>query len=506
MDRCLLALLLSALSIPAQGTWPLPENMVEVPAGKYRIGVEGKEVKDLAKRLGYAEKAGRLVEHWRSVPSHVHDLPGFFIDRNEVTCAWYAMFLEAHPGVSYPKWWDRGKKRWRDLWPGRKVPAGWENLPVTGITFAEAEMFARWIGRRLPTEFEWESAARYSGAQDDPRYFPWGLAHPGNPILRANSELAHELEDRRTRQPPLLDVGTFGDGRSFLGLHDLAGNAAEMTTSPWIPYPRFKPIELERRRTTNDFDVGNIVVRGGHALHPDLSLTTYFRLGFPRHVRSRFVGFRTAASKTRGKDQVQWLLEDVNVTLAMQNHPLLRSDTRAKRRRPELESEDARQFTALGCGGWNPFDDLPIKAKFVTLVNRRTNDLRSVTALRIAANKEPVLLGVLTLDYRVKKPEMPAGRYLVLWQRRHHADVKLPSGKTERKPVPAAVILKGFGDNKTEVRVEDHLVHLTGKSVGNRLRLADDKRLTCVMSWPSGPGRRALEVVFSLQMGRIQLR
>lgn len=140
-------------------------------------------------------------------PPHHRELPAFYIDRTEVTVAQYARFLAA---------------------TGRAAPAGWnesqpppktENLPITNIRWADALEYALWAGKRLPTEAEWEKAARGR----DGRRFPWG---PADAPLRRN------LESGKLRP-----VGSFPDGASPCGALDLSGNAWEWTADWFEPYP-----------------------------------------------------------------------------------------------------------------------------------------------------------------------------------------------------------------------------------------------------------------------------
>lgn len=499
MIRILPTLLLLACPLPAQPDWPLPTGMASVPARTYRIGVDDQEVRDLVRKLGYGERFERAINHWSSVPAHQHALDAFYIDQNEITCKQYESFLQAHPEIPAPRYWDKGKKEWVEMWLQRRVPNFWENVPVTGISYQEARRFARWIGRRLPTEFEWEAAARYSPETNDRRYFPWGSARPGHPVVRANSELAFENENRKHLSIPLMEVGSFDEGRSFLGLNDVAGNAAEMTESAWIPYPGYQPFRFNNRENRADFDQDYIVVRGGHALHPELSLTTYFRLGFPQCARTQWVGFRTAMSKVRGQDQVNWLLEDVGVTLAMQDYPLLASDRREKRRRPVLEAEDPRQFTSFVSGGLDPIKGTASKARYITLANRKTRDLRSKTSMRVASTTGPALLGILVVDHQIHEPDIAPGRYIVSWRQAHRGEVKLEDGTMKPTRLPAAIILRAIGRNGEEIRFEDH--HLRVNAPKGRTRMDLDRetgRILCVMSWPDRTGRRAFEVSFGL--------
>ncbi len=159
---------------------------------------------------------------------HLMYVGGYRIGRYLVTNAAYARFLEAHPQIpvpyvnadwAYPYNWDPDR---------RTYPEGKANFPVTLITYEEAEAYCRWVGGRLPTEEEWERAAR----GDDGRTFPWGEAAEAQ---RANV--------RETGLGSITPVGCFLEGTSPYGLFDAAGNVWEWTSS--------------------DFNAQTKVIRGG---------------------------------------------------------------------------------------------------------------------------------------------------------------------------------------------------------------------------------------------------
>jgi sulfatase-modifying factor enzyme 1 len=143
------------------------------------------------------------------------DVQPFFVDRFETTNEEFARFVRS-PGFSPASpqtlfGWARGPN-------GREVPRGREHHPVVDVTFADAAAYARFCGKRLPTEVEWRVAAR---KLSDSRY-PWGQGFSTN---RCNS-LACGIGDTTI-------VGTFESGQNDWGCYDFAGNVAEMVdTSP----------------------------------------------------------------------------------------------------------------------------------------------------------------------------------------------------------------------------------------------------------------------------------
>ncbi len=192
----------------------------------------------------------------RSLPRGTADVPGFFIASKETTCGEYAAFLSAIPAdearALVPKWRGRGVF-WREgpEAPYRLPPEWPPERPVTGVTHEAAVRYARWKaeteGRpyRLPTESEWEKAARAAGAY----LFPWGddFDPKGTPRL-ANVGFAGAGEQEL--RP--ATVGSRPMDRSLHGVLDLMGNAAEWTASRYAADSRY------------------VVVRGGAWLeYPD---------------------------------------------------------------------------------------------------------------------------------------------------------------------------------------------------------------------------------------------
>ncbi|MFQ6041826.1 MAG: SUMF1/EgtB/PvdO family nonheme iron enzyme, partial [Candidatus Poribacteria bacterium] len=146
--------------------------------------------------MGSSEEVGDPDEH----PQHTVSLDAYYIDQFEVTNAKYAKFMNdtGHPP---PKMWGQ---------PYFNKP----NLPVVGITWFDAQAYCKWAEKRLPTEAEWEKAARGT----DGRIFPWGN---DSDQKKANVEMS---------VGHLTDVGSYPAGASSYGVYDMAGNVAEWVT------------------------------------------------------------------------------------------------------------------------------------------------------------------------------------------------------------------------------------------------------------------------------------
>lgn len=145
------------------------------------------------------------------IPRHRVDLPAYYIDRYEVTNAQYAQFVDANHEVYLPA-------PWRERDARRLEP----NHPVSDTDFYDAEAYCRWAGKRLPTEEEWEKAAR--GPAGLP--YPWGAAF--------SADRANTMESGLNWSRP---VGSYPQGASVYGVEDLIGNVWEWTSSWYQAYP-----------------------------------------------------------------------------------------------------------------------------------------------------------------------------------------------------------------------------------------------------------------------------
>jgi formylglycine-generating enzyme required for sulfatase activity len=166
-------------------------------------------------------------------PAHPVELSPFFIDRYEVTNARFEKFIAAKGYESLGFWSEEGRK-WLET-SKRKLPEGFEDLkksigkdfllhPVVGISWYEAEAFANFEGGRLPTEAEWERAARGR----DGRTYPWG------------NEFKDGFTDTIDPKARTRTVGGNPADVSAEGLFDMGGNVAEWTASRFEGYPGTK--------------------------------------------------------------------------------------------------------------------------------------------------------------------------------------------------------------------------------------------------------------------------
>jgi sulfatase modifying factor 1 len=218
--------------------------MVEIPAGPFIMGNDEGDAED--------------------APAHEVDLPTFEIDKFEVTNADFAVFADETSYVTFAE--KQGMSSWRDEWG-----IGEDNHPVVAVTWEDAKAYCEWLGKRLPTEAEWEKAARGT----DGRIFSWGNKWDPN---KAN------VKDRGLRGTAA--VGSFGEGASPYGVEDVVGNVWEWTADWYQPYPG---------NTTQDPYYGEKfrVTRGGGWFDVEPQATTFNRnAADPNRTANDDLGFR----------------------------------------------------------------------------------------------------------------------------------------------------------------------------------------------------------------------
>ena len=271
----------------AEGT----KGSVRVPGGTYWIGVDAAEVAALVSADPASANDQRSA--YASTPRHQVTVSDFEIDVCEVTCREYAAFLREHPALPAPHY-DAPSGR-VELWPHRAVPEGCDDLPVMAVSADEAAQYAAWRGRRLPTEAEWEVAARFTTIEGERRYWPWTDA------------VAAVLEDRPRSSAKggvnfalLHPVGTRPDEASFLGIQDLAGNVSEWTSSRFLAYDGFQNVTLgDTSMRATQFNEERVVLRGAHEHDRGLTRTTFLRCGRWRVPSGKSRVRRMAAHRRR---------------------------------------------------------------------------------------------------------------------------------------------------------------------------------------------------------------
>ena len=232
-------------------------------------------------------------------PGHLVDVPSFYLDTTPVGNAAYAAFIEAG-GYRDPRWWHPRGWEWRSS-TGKEAPAFWYreggqwmrrrfgrvepvpmDEPVQHVCWYEADAYARWAGRRLPTEAEWEKAASWDPVAERKRRLPWGDS--GEADAHAN------VGQRRHRPAPL---GSYTGGASAYGVRQLIGDVWEWTSTGFDGYPGFRAFPYKEYSEVFFGGEYKVLKGGSWATHPLSARPTFRNWDFPIR-RQIFSGFRCA--------------------------------------------------------------------------------------------------------------------------------------------------------------------------------------------------------------------
>ena len=196
---------------PPEPTLPrAQEGQVYVPGGTFTMGIAGSE----------------------AAPAHQVTLGPFFIDAYEVTNAEWQVCVEANACSEPRTLLNYEGERYYDN-------PDFANYPVTSITWFEAASYCTWSGGRLPTEAEWEMAARWDPITQELNLYPWGDEPLEGHANTCGAECPLPSSNPSIQDPfPLAaPVGSFEEGISAVGAYDMAGNVAEWVADWFGPYP-----------------------------------------------------------------------------------------------------------------------------------------------------------------------------------------------------------------------------------------------------------------------------
>jgi ergothioneine biosynthesis protein EgtB len=273
------------------------EGMAEIEGGLFWMGY-GNEVQRPKSKVQSLTNYEFAFDNEK--PAHQVFLQDYALDRALVTNGDFLEFIRDHGYQDFRWWFSEGWETVnREKW---QAPLYWElhdnewmirdfsglhsasskaNEPVSHVSFYEASAFAKWTGKRLPTEAEWEKAATFEPNAGEFRTFPWGDA----PIDESKGNL---FENGLWAPAP---VGSFPAGQNAFGCNQMIGDVWEWTTSDYIPYPGFKS---EFDEYNDKWFVNQKVLRGGSYATPRIHVRSTYRNFFHAHERWMTSGFRCA--------------------------------------------------------------------------------------------------------------------------------------------------------------------------------------------------------------------
>ncbi len=262
---------------------PVRAQLIEIEPGSATLGLDGARTAEFGWDNEY--------------PAHEEHVERFAIDNINVTNRDFQRFIEAggyqhrslwddeawdwkeREGVTHPAFWRREGNLWmyRTMFGDIRLPEHW---PVY-VSHAEASAYAKWLGRRLPTEAQFHRAAYGVPKSSEQRAYPWGDAFPAAP---------HGNFDFRHWDP--VPVGSHPAGASAFGVHDLVGNGWEWTRSTFAPFEGFTPMPFYPGYSANFFDGKHFVMKGGSPRTAACMLRRSFRNWFQPHYPYVYATFR----------------------------------------------------------------------------------------------------------------------------------------------------------------------------------------------------------------------
>jgi ergothioneine biosynthesis protein EgtB len=253
---------------PMRSTVSQFSQMITIPSGEFLRGCDRVQAQD-------NERTVQKIY-----------LDSYQIDTYPVTCKEYQRFIEKG-GYDDPNHWSKEGWQWKQenlitkplYWIASEERA---DHPVYGVSWYEASAYANFIGKRLPSEAEWEKAASWDEAAQNQRLYPWGEDLPD--INRCN------YGNQIGQTTP---VTHYDPGKSAYGCRDMLGNVWEWTDSCFAPYPHFQPYPYPGYSQVY-FDQQHRVLRGGSWATGTWGLRNSFRNWYHPWVRQILAGFRCA--------------------------------------------------------------------------------------------------------------------------------------------------------------------------------------------------------------------
>jgi len=273
------------------------EGMAEIDGGLFWLGY-GNQLQSPKSKVQSPSNYDFAFDNEK--PAHQVFLQDFAIDRALVSNGDYLAFIHDSGYQDFRWWFSEGwevvnREQWRaplywelhdDEWmirdfAGLHAANSKANEPVSHMSYYEASAFAKWAGKRLPTEAEWEKAATFDPKTGERIAFPWG----NEPLDISKANL---FENSLWAPAP---IGAFPAGQNRYGCHQMIGDVWEWTNSDYVPYPGFKS---EFDEYNDKWFVNQKVLRGGSYATPQIHVRSTYRNFFHAHERWMVSGFRCA--------------------------------------------------------------------------------------------------------------------------------------------------------------------------------------------------------------------
>lgn len=424
------ALTATSLTTPRGDELVGPPGLAEVEGGKTKIGVDAKEIVPIIEETRFTKLVGET-------PKHDVKVDDFFLMVTEATNEQYRQFVETtgskpprswaeaainteiaafnereglrikelreqgtppheivrqkFDAAAQARWWD---ENWSDQEYG--VPEGKSDHPVVFVSYGDSVQYARWAGLRLMTEEEFQRAGR----GDTDRAFVWG----------ENFELAFCATVERNVDST-HPVGSFPDGATPQGIHDLCGNVWEWTSSPYVAYPKYKPLSVKigghKETALATWDANQRVAVSGCYKTPKEAARLTVRRATERFQATDSMGLRCASSKQPGLDVAEAVIDqDVSVYVVPEGV------TYDPQLVVAMERWESRTGTATVDGYQiiTAYHDV----MFIPVSKIEHAGLKPLSETSV--EEGPVHMGVLSTSLPLTEPALAPGTYMVAWR------------------------------------------------------------------------------------------
>jgi len=408
-----------------------PPGLVLVKGGKTKIGTT---VDDVEKMVLAKEELRNAVA--AETPQHAVTVEDFWLMPTEVTNEQYAEFVKANQARPPRSWGikalqagqaafleEQGKlkqeakaagkpfenktfdaeKWWSENWKEAawEIPAGEQGHPVVFVNYAEAQAYARWAGLRLMTELEFQRAGR----GDSNNVYPWGETWDDKKYCHSQ----HVGKDVSAA------VGSYPDG-SVNGIHDLAGNVWEWTSSPFNAFPGYKALKFKAQKRVIEclapFDPDQRVTLSGSFQNDKLGVRLTTRRPTDRDQSTFALGFRCAASATSegrqsGHDMARYAIDRTLKLSAMNGQSELSPERAIALRRWTTGEAKVKLPGYAVITGYEQLLACPVES------------VKALTVSDVAASTQkdgPLFLGFVHIPRPLKQPEIDAGTFFVAWR------------------------------------------------------------------------------------------
>lgn len=265
------------------------EGMVLIPGGTYQMGIDKEDINDIiimGKHVPHMDSAHAYCWFGDEIPKHTVRVDSFYIDKYEVTNKIFAEFVK--------KTGYRAEGNWQKYATRERM-----NQPVVNVTWNDANAFAKWAGKRLPTEEEWEYAAKGGKYY---KWFSWGNkpdSSKANYRYKGESIIDGIRKILKLRKMGTTPVGSYPP--NGFGLFDMCGNVSEWCSNDRFPYDNSKENKSFYKHYGCFEKDGKAIygktVRGGNWESPNpVFVRISNRRGFNPHYSSTWLGFRCAKS------------------------------------------------------------------------------------------------------------------------------------------------------------------------------------------------------------------